>query len=301
MRKNTLCYLSSTAMYSTKSFLTSFDVSYDKISKLIYNSEDIVTNLDLAMITVVSGGFDPLHSGHLDMLEEAYWLRKYCDGVIVLLNSDEWLTRKKGKSFMPFEERKRILEGLKVVDKVIAFDDSDDTCISGLEKVKQLYPSARIAFCNGGDRTKENIPESNVEGITCLFGIGGGKTNSSSELTSEQRVWGSFQDLYQRPGCKVKELIIAPNSGISYQRHKHRAEIWFVREGTVQVKYTQGKPENAYTIGLGKHDTFTVKLGAWHQLYNTSEENCYIIEIQYGEQTVETDIERLEYYSPTTP
>jgi len=258
-----------------------------------------VINTKKATLPIVSGGFDPLHSGHLDMIEEAFYLRGFCRGIVVLLNSDAWLTRKKGKPFMLFAERKRILESLEYVMAVVEFDDSDDTCIDGLEKSKQLYPQFTYLFCNGGDRTEDNIPEANVEGITCLFNIGGGKSNSSSELTSEQRVWGSYQDLYQQPECKVKELIIAPNSGISYQRHEHRSELWFVREGCVNVKYTQGKPEGGYTIGLSKHDTFIVEQGAWHQLYNTSESNCYIIEIQYGSETVETDIERTSYYTPT--
>jgi len=260
-----------------------------------------MVNLERATLPIVSGGFDPLHGGHLDMIEEAYSLRGYCQGIIVLLNSDAWLTRKKGKPFMPFAERKRILESLEAVTAVIEFDDSDGTCIDGLEKVKKLYPQFRYLFCNGGDRTEDNIPEHGVQDITCLFGIGGGKTNSSSELTSTKCRWGSYQVLYEQPGCKVKELVIAPNSGISYQRHQHRAELWFVREGSITVKYTQGNSDNGYTIGLSAHDTFTVKQGAWHQLYNTSENNCYIIEIQYGDQTIETDIERLEYYSPPTP
>ena len=233
------------------------------------------------------------------MFEEAHSLNDFGGGIIVLLNSDAWLTRKKGKPFMPFEERKRILESLESVITVIEFDDSDDTCIDGLEQVKAAYPWAnRYLFCNGGDRTEDNIPENDVDGITCLFGIGGGKSNSSSELTRTERRWGSYQDLYLQPECKVKELVIAPNSGISYQRHEHRSELWFVREGCVNVKYTQGNPEGGYTIGLSKHDTFTVKQGAWHQLYNTSEANCYIIEIQYGAETVESDIERLDYYDP---
>lgn len=257
-----------------------------------------MVNLVRSTLPIVSGGFDPLHGGHLSMMEDAYSLRGFARGIIVLLNSDAWLTRKKGKPFMPFEERKRILNSLEVVQAVIEFDDSDDTCIDGLEKVKKIYPQFEYLFCNGGDRTSDNIPETNVTGISCLFGIGGDKTNSSSELTRTERRWGSYQDLYQQPECKVKELIIAPNSGISYQRHEHRSELWFVREGCVNVKYTQGNPEGGYTIGLSKHDTFTVKKGAWHQLFNTSESNCYLIEIQYGSKTVESDIERLSYYDP---
>ena len=74
-------------------------------------------------IVLVTGGFDPIHSGHIEYFNSA---KRFGDELIVGLNSDEWLTRKKGKAFMPFKERKAIIESLKMVDKVIDFDDSDD-------------------------------------------------------------------------------------------------------------------------------------------------------------------------------
>ena len=83
-------------------------------------------------IAVVSGGFDPIHSGHIDYISEA---KKNADYLIVALNSDNWLSEKKGKPFMEFNERKQILESIKYVDKVIDFDDSDGSCIGALEKI----------------------------------------------------------------------------------------------------------------------------------------------------------------------
>ena len=257
-------------------------------------------NSEKATLLIVSGGFDPLHSGHLDMIEEAFYLRGFCTGIIVLLNSDAWLTRKKGKPFMPFAERKRILESLEQVTAVVEFNDSDDTCIDGLKKVKELYPQFDYLFCNGGDRTADNIPETNVKGIACLFGIGGNKTNDSSLLTREERVWGYFVDLYEVPGTKVKELTLNPAAGISCQRHNHRSELWFVREGKVNLRYSITGPSEMEETIINTHDTFIVEQGAWHQLYNTSGKVCKIIEIQYGDQTVESDIERTSYYTPPT-
>ena len=73
-------------------------------------------------ITVVSGGFDPIHSGHISYIKSA---KAYGDYLIIALNSDQWLVNKKGKAFMPFEERKSVLENLKEVDEVIDFDDDD--------------------------------------------------------------------------------------------------------------------------------------------------------------------------------
>ncbi len=256
-------------------------------------------------VAVVSGGFDPVHSGHISMINDAAVLGR----VVVLLNSDEWLTRKKGKPFMPFAERKNILENFKNVTMVLGFDDSDNTAIDGLERVKALYPNHPIVFCNGGDRTKENIPEMQVDGITFAFGIGGShKANSSSWILrdaiatyTEERVWGKFADLYTTTGCKVKELVVKPGQGISYQRHNKRSEVWFVKSGKGVVKHSKdAEPLLNYSLtDVYQHDIFVVKQGDWHQLYNESKDDLVIIEIQYGSETNEQDIERLEYYGTT--
>ena len=100
-------------------------------------------------ISVVSGGFDPIHSGHISYINAA---KKYGDYLIIALNSDEWLKQKKGKEFMPFVERKAILENIKNVDEVLSFeDDKAGSCINALEKIKAKYPDHEIVFCNGGD------------------------------------------------------------------------------------------------------------------------------------------------------
>ena len=252
---------------------------------------------------VVSGGFDPIHSGHIALLNSAAQLSD-TKTVVVLLNSDEWLTRKKGKPFMPFYERKTILENLKMVSNVVEFDDSDNSASNGLRKLKEIYPEHEIVFCNGGDRTKENIPEMSVEGVKFLFGIGGeNKANSSSWILrnalashTENRVWGSFADLYTTTGCKVKELVIKPGCGISYQRHFKRNEIWYVRSGKGFVKHSPEDQEKYTVAPLYKDDIFVVKKGEWHQLFNEEKEDLIIIEIQYGTETSEDDIERLEFY-----
>ena len=132
-------------------------------------------------IIVVSGGFDPIHSGHISYLLEA---KKLGDRLIVALNSDEWLIKKKGKEFMSFEERKIILENIISVDQVIGFDDDDlGSCINALKSVKNMFPNDEIIFVNGGDRNIENIPEMSEEGVQFLFGVGGNfKRNSSSSI-----------------------------------------------------------------------------------------------------------------------
>ena len=252
-------------------------------------------------IVVVSGGFDPIHSGHISYMKSA---KDIGDHLIVALNSDEWLIQKKKKVFMNIEERKNILLNIECVDEVITFNDDDTgTCIDALEKIKNKYPNDKIIFCNGGDRNQKNIPEMIVDGIEFRFGVGGdNKKNSSSSLLknwkydSEERIWGSFYNLYDSKEVKVKELIVSPKKGMSFQKHKHRNEIWLVTEGSCEVIYSIKDPNQKEKIILKKFDKFIVNEGQWHQIANPFEEECHIIEIQYGDSVVEDDIERLSYY-----
>ena len=124
---------------------------------------------------VVSGGLDPVHVGHVKMIQAAAEL----GNVIVVLNSDNWLKRKKGYVFMPFRERKYLLQHIKSVYEVYAVDDSDGTVC---EALKRINPDM---FGNGGDRTSENTPESelcNELGIDMVWNLGGKKIQSSSGL-----------------------------------------------------------------------------------------------------------------------
>jgi len=127
------------------------------------------------MLIAVSGGFDPIHIGHIKLLKEA----KKFGHLVVILNSDRFLTIKKGRPFMPFNERKNILESIRYVDKVIPCIDKDQ---SVCETLKKLKPNI---FANGGDRINGNILETEVceeNNIKMMFGIGGGKIESSSNL-----------------------------------------------------------------------------------------------------------------------
>ena len=130
---------------------------------------------------LVSGGFDPPHIGHVRMFKEASkW-----GNVIVALNSDDWLMRKKGYIFMPWEERAEIIREFESVYGVTPFDDTDNTACS---VIRTFRPHA---FANGGDRKKENTPEMDLcdeLGIQMLWGIGGSdKPQSSSWLVNKLR------------------------------------------------------------------------------------------------------------------
>ena len=136
-------------------------------------------------IIILSGGFDPVHKGHIRMFKSA----KSLGDVIVGLNSDEWLIRKKNKLFMSFSERKEILESIKYIDSVIMFDDTNDTACDLIANVYKKFGSThRICFGNGGDRTNDTTPEVNYckeNDIEMLWEIGGEKIQSSSDLLKD--------------------------------------------------------------------------------------------------------------------
>jgi D-beta-D-heptose 7-phosphate kinase/D-beta-D-heptose 1-phosphate adenosyltransferase len=136
-------------------------------------------------IVIATGGFDPIHSGHIAYLNEA---KQLGDFLIVGLNSDDWLQRKKGKSLLSFNERFCILSHLKMVDFVINFDDSDNSAKNAILKVRSANANEKIIFANGGDRTSENIPEMslNDDNLEFVFGVGGNfKMNSSSWILNK--------------------------------------------------------------------------------------------------------------------
>jgi cytidyltransferase-like protein len=129
----------------------------------------------------VSGGFDPIHVGHVRMILDA---TKYGD-VIVILNSDDWLLRKKGYVFMPFEERCEIVRSISGVVRTESVDDLDNTVCEALSRINPDI------FGNGGDRTSTNTPEQNLcnrIGIEMMWGLGGGKIQSSSDLVKKSNV-----------------------------------------------------------------------------------------------------------------
>lgn len=242
-------------------------------------------------IVVVSGGFDPVHSGHIKLLKEA---RLLGDMLIVGINSDEWLARKKGQAFMPWTERLCILNNLNGVDEVYTFDDDDGTACHLLQQVQAHYPNSQIIFANGGDRTHENIPEMSVAGVEFVFGVGGAnKANSSSWILQEwkapktERPWGYYRVLHTVGlGVKVKELTVNPGATLSMQRHQQRAELWFVADGEAGLNWEFGGEK------IKVHKQQTINVNEWHQLHNPTDKPLRVIEIQYGAQCVEEDIER---------
>ena len=252
-------------------------------------------------IVLVSGGFDPLHSGHIEYFKKAKELGHH---LVVGVNSDAWLTRKKGRPFMPLEERVAVIRALSMVDAVVAFDDdydADNTCRRFIEDSCWNYEEDEVIFANGGDRTDSNIPEMEVvaENLSFEFGVGGtNKANSSSWILEEwkspktKRDWGYYRVLHDQFGTKVKELAVDPGCSLSFQRHFERSEYWLVSEGTATVITQATDSAPIISVQKHRHENIHISTGSWHQLKNDTDEPLKIIEIQYGENCIEEDIER---------
>jgi D-beta-D-heptose 7-phosphate kinase/D-beta-D-heptose 1-phosphate adenosyltransferase len=213
---------------------------------------------------VISGGFDPIHPGHIAMIEDA---AEYGE-VHIVVNSDEWLVRKKGFFFQPFTDWKKILEAY--TPHVHAVDDADGTVCEALRWIKPTY------FGNGGDRMKDNTPELDVceeLEIEPVFELGGGKYSSSSALNAKQRVvtrWGWYDVILDMPKLKVKMLHVEAGKELSLQRHGKRSEFFFMPNGEVQMNLP----------------------GVWHAPSAPAENDVDILEVQIGESE-EEDIERI--------
>jgi len=257
-------------------------------------------NIPMEKIVIVSGGFDPIHSGHIAYLQAA---RDLGDRLVVALNSDDWLSRKKGRPFMRWKERATIIENLRMVDLVIDFDDSDGSACDAIRQSRERFPDAHLIFANGGDRTSQNIPEMGMDhsDLEFRFGVGGeDKANSSSWILEEwkaprtMRPWGHYRVLNNEyRSVKLKELVVEPGQRLSMQKHSQRNEFWFVTQGQATV-YTVNYRTDLELMGQYQpHDSLFIAMGQWHQLCNETDQILKLIEIQYGVDCQETDIERL--------
>jgi cytidyltransferase-like protein len=245
---------------------------------------------------LITGGFDPLHSGHIAYFKAAKELGSI---LFVGVNSDEWLTRKKGRPFMSVEERMAIIKEIGCVGHVFTFDDSDDTAIKAIEYVKDYAPNnTPLIFANGGDRTKDNIPEMVFDDVEFKFGVGGeDKKNSSSWILKEwdkpttQRLWGKYRDLDQNGHWKVKELSVDVGKSLSDQRHFVRSEHWHIVDGELKMdlQFNNGySTSKVYKTG----DSIDIPVKCWHHATNVGDRPVKVIEVWMGSTLSEDDIER---------
>jgi len=259
-------------------------------------------------VCLVTGGFDPLHRGHIEYFQSAKESSEY---LIVGLNSDEWLLRKKDYLFMSFKERKALVENIKPVDHVIAFNDDDDSACDAIKKCLTL--SKKVVFANGGDRHRDNTPEaikySDDANVEFLYGVGGAdKINSSSWMidnfirdyssnfnttlsNSENTIiapWGSHTSFINEQGFKVKQLNVQSGGVLSLQKHEHRSEHWVVVKGQATVEI------NSKISEVNSGEYVFIPLQSIHRLSNNQKEELVVIEVQCGEILEESDITRYE-------
>jgi cytidyltransferase-like protein len=251
-------------------------------------------------IVICSGGFDPLHSGHIAYFKAA---KRLGDVLVVAVNSDEWLTRKKGQPFMSLSERINIVMELAVVDQVITFDDSSGDASDAIAQVLAHAPdNDTVVFANGGDRSNTNTPEqhnyAHNSRVEFAWGVGGeDKKNSSSWILDEWktsktlREWGWYRVLDSKPGYKVKELVIEPGKSLSDQRHAMRSEHWYVLKGVCTMLTEINNIKQIHTL-KELSSGFVIEKSVWHKAMNRSTAPCHILEVQYGESCDELDIER---------
>ena len=245
---------------------------------------------------LVSGGFDPVHVGHLRMFQDA---KKLADEVIVLLNNDDWLVKKKGKPFMSQNQRKEILEEFKSISEVIIQTSSEPSSSLAIEDFVKKNTNKSICYCNGGDRSNiENIRESEVckkLKVNLEFGIGGeNKIESSSDLTKnylgniEKRPWGNYHIIARNLGYQIKEIKVSVNSKLSLQKHQNRAEFWQIIKGNCKV--TVGEKE----YELEDNNNIYIPKDTIHRIENTGNQELIFVEIQLGKDIKEEDIVRIE-------
>ena len=241
----------------------------------------------------VSGYFDPVHKGHLELFKKA---RQLGDELVVIVNNDQQTIGKKGYIFMPAADRAELIASFDCVSKVVIATDRDGTVC---ETLRSVHPDI---FANGGDRVETNTPEKQVcdeLGIEMVYRVVGILGSSSSlvkdaheALTKLQNItkrdWGFYQILSVGDGYKVKILEVLPNRSLSYQKHKFRNEHWIVVSGIATIKRQDVEYE------FRENSAFYIHKNEWHQLTNNTDEILRVVEIATGDYIDESDIERKE-------
>jgi cytidyltransferase-like protein len=253
----------------------------------------------------VSGGFDPLHIGHVRMFQQA---RKLGDRLVVILNNDNWLLSKKGFAFMSEMERKEIIEAFPAVDKVVITSHSpNDADRSVVRELCKLRPAI---FANGGDRDKKDAsaqtsslnPEQELckkLGIKLAFNVGrGGKVQSSSWMIRDAaratnrsvRPWGEFYGWDSGKKWYVKTIYVKAGKRLSLQYHHHRSERWVLVEGDATAVTVENEKVVETSLKVG--ETFIVPKGVTHRLM--SKKGGVLVEVAIGSTFNEGDIVRVE-------
>ena len=264
-------------------------------------------------LVATSGGFDPLHVGHLRCFQESAKIAQAneCE-LVVIVNGDGWLKRKKGFSFMSSSERVEIVAGIAGVDYVVEWDDGGPTVTGALERLRPRF------FTKGGDRTQggdfedyrsSNVPEFRLcseIGCEVVFGVGGGKVQSSSSLTGQLprewrgshkekpwgfEVWWTPHEEESSTPYAGKILHIEPGKRLSLQYHKKKEETVLVLSGELIV-------EGSHPARLSPGQVFHVSPGQLHRFGAAGNSSCTLVEVStkdlYDVVRVEDDHGRVD-------
>ena len=231
------------------------------------------------VIVAVSGGFDPLHIGHIKLFQEA---KRLGDELVVILNSDRFLKEKKGYVFMRYNERKKILESIKYIDKIVRCIDKDNGVLKTLKKIKPDI------FANGGDRkgfTDDEISICKKNNIKIIKGVGGCKVQSSSDLTfytNKKRVkksWG-YEDWIVNKNYCGKLLFIRKGFSIPIHFHKNKDETFYLIKGRAWIY------KNRVKKLMRKYDVVHLSPRDTHKV--VAIKNCKIIEFSTHHEDSDT-------------
>lgn len=242
---------------------------------------------------IISGYFNPLHKGHLDLFKKG---KEIGDRLWVIVNSDFQRELKGSLEFMSDSERLEIVKAVKYVDYALISLDRDKTQCYTLQQLHEMFSDKYdLVFANGGDQNNDTIPEKEVcdrLGIELIDGLGD-KIQSSSWLLGSKdknniRPWGRYDVLDESPTHKVKRITVNPHSKLSLQSHTQRSEVWTVIEGIGVATLA----EREYNMTVG--DVLRIPVEARHCFENKRDQKVVFIEVQYGDYLGEDDIIRYE-------
>ena len=249
---------------------------------------------------VISGGFDPIHSGHLNLISDASKITN----VIAIVNNNNFLLKKKGFIFLDEKERLQILSAIVGINQVFLSIDDDHTVNKSIQFLVDSGKKIKF-FGNGGDRKSiEDIPEGEVcqnNNIEMIFNLGGEKSQSSSALAVSlydqiqkkdkksnvvDKPWGYYKTFITEGEYLLKKIFINPGEELSEQSHKYRDEHWIVVSGKIDILLNNKITKKE----INEH--IFIRKNSVHKIINHYDEPAIIIEVQTGVILSENDIIR---------
>lgn len=236
-------------------------------------------------VVLCSGAFDPLHQGHIDLLTAA---KKLGDKLIIALNSDRWIHEIKGKPFMKYGERSTILQNLKMVTDVIAFDDSVPDLEDAVHKVRRWYHPSTIIYACGHPYTRDLFPKS--KDVLVCPDVGGGEF---ALLGSKEKLKNYTHSLYHTSygydylayldsDCQIKNLRIDPKHFTPTERLPDTSVLLFAARGDAVVRWNWPDDSRVNSRQLMQHEYFYVPSDQLFSIINPTDRRIVVTKIEYN-------------------